>query len=380
MPLCLQELDARGLKFPVIIGGAAINRPFGRRILYLDDERVFEPGVFYCRDAFEGLETIDQLIDPTAKEALTAKIRDEAKTNRERETEKAKNTVSSPVSTERSETRIDVSIPKPPFWGPKVLTDIALDAVYPCIDRISLFKMSWQFRGIRDPEKWAKLVKEELEPRLERSMNEAREEGFVKLDAVYGYWPAQSEGNQVIVFDPDDQEKEVARFLFPRQSAQHRLCMADYLRPKQSGEMDVVALQITTAGSEAGRKSNQLQQSGDYDDMLRVHGFATQMVEASAEWLHREIRKELALESDRGRRYSWGYPACPELADHQIFCSIVPVQKIGVSLTDGYQFMPEHTTAAIVMHHPEARYFSIYAQHVGAEEAELAANMVPVVG
>jgi 5-methyltetrahydrofolate--homocysteine methyltransferase len=365
MPMMVEELDHRGLGYPVIIGGAAINRGFGRRILYLDPERVYEPGVFYCKDAFEGLETCDQLVDPERRAPLVDRVRAEAQTFRDQERAKAAAKAELPkvVVSARSDTRTDAPIPTPPFWGPQVVTGISTQAVYPHIDRNSLFKMSWQFRGVHDPERWDELVRTELEPRLERSMREAQREGWLDLQAVYGYWPALAEGDSVVVFDPEDHEREIARFAFPRQGEQHRLCLADYVRPRElavGGERDVIALQVVTTGPRASEVSNQLQVSGDYDDMLRIHGFATQMAEATAEYIHAHIRRELGLGPEQGRRYSWGYPACPDLQDHQVFFRIVPAERIGVTLTEGYQLVPEQSTAAIVLHHPEARYFAVY--------------------
>jgi 5-methyltetrahydrofolate--homocysteine methyltransferase len=365
MPAMVEELDHRGLAYPVIIGGAAINRGFGRRILYLDADRVYEPGVFYCKDAFEGLETCDQLIDPERRGPLVERLREEAATFREQERARAAAKAELPRAevSARSQTRTDAAIPTPPFWGPQVVTGIDLQAVYPHIDRNSLFKMSWQFRGVHDPERWAELVRTELEPRLERSWREAQRDGWLELQAVYGYWPALADGNSVVVFDPVDHEREIARFGFPRQAEQNRLCLADYLRPRElatRGERDVIALQVVTTGPRASELSNRLQAAGDYDDMLRIHGFATQMAEATAEYIHAHIRRELGLGPEQGRRYSWGYPACPDLADHEVFFRIVPAERIGVTLTEGFQLVPEQSTAAIVLHHPEARYFAVY--------------------
>ena len=372
MPMMLEELDRRGLDYPVIIGGAAINRGFGRRILYLDQDRVYSPGVFYCKDAFEGLEACDQLVDPERREPLVLRIREEAETFRDQERAKAAARMASPAVavSARSDTRTDVAIPTPPFWGPQVVTGISAQAVYPHIDRNSLFKMSWQFRGVRDPERWAELVRTELEPRLERSWREAERDGWLDLQAVYGYWPALAEGDSVVVFDPQDHEREIARFGFPRQAEQSRLCLADYVRPREQatdGERDVIALQLVTTGPRASELSNRLQAGGDYDDMLRIHGFATQMAEATAEYIHAHIRRELGLDPDQGRRYSWGYPACPDLKDHEVFFRIVPAERIGVTLTEGYQLVPEQSTAAIVMHHPQARYFAVYGSRIEEE-------------
>src|SRR5258708_30096946 len=164
----------------------------------------------------------------------------------------------------------------------------------------------------------------------------------------------------------------MGRFRSPRQSEQNRLCLADYIRPRealQGDERDVVALQIVTAGPQASERSNALQVSGDYDDMLRVHGFSTQMAEATAEFVHHLIRRELSLGDEQGRRYSWGYPACPDLEDHRVLFDVMPGAEIGVSLTEGFQLVPEQSTAAIVMHHPQARYFAVYTAASAPEDA-----------
>ena len=376
MPLCLHELHARDVHLPVIIGGAAINRGFGRRILRLEDGSQYDPGVFYCRDAFEGLDTVEQLLDGERRPVLLQRMRDEAAqqlvrdSDREARRQSAAQSQPSGAATGRSATRTDAPIPAPPFWGARVLRDIPIGDVEPCIDRNSLFKMSWQFRGVRDPGEWERLLREELEPRLARSLDEARRDGWLQLDAVYGYWPALADGDAVIVFDPDDHEREVARFDFPRQRAQNRLCLADYVRPRQlarQGERDVVALQLVTTGPRASELSARLQATGEYDDMLRVHGFATQMAEATAEWVHRRMRTELGIEPEQGRRYSWGYPSCPDLEDHATFFRLVPGDRIGVTLTEGFQLVPEQSTAAIVLHHPEAHYFAVYGGADGHE-------------
>ena len=376
MPACVKELDERGLSYPLIIGGAAINRGFGRRILYLDQQRAYEPGVFYCKDAFEGLDTVDQLLDPDRHDALLTRVREEARVHREREHEKVerRNAAAAGVAVQpaRSAARRDAPIPTVPFWGARVLRDIPIWDVYPFIDRNSLYKMSWQFRGVRDPAKWDELLRTELEPRLQRSMDEAAREGWLQLQAVYGYWPALADGDTVVVYDPGDIDLELGRFTFPRQSEQHRLCLADYVRSAEDaadGERDVIALQVVTTGPGASELSNRLQVDGAYDDMLRVHGFATQMAEATAEYVHHRIRRELRLADDQGRRYSWGYPSCPDLEDHEILMRIVPAAEIGVNLTEGYQFVPEQSTGAIVLHHPEARYFAVYGGAAVEEDA-----------
>ncbi|MBV8196079.1 MAG: methionine synthase, partial [Candidatus Dormibacteraeota bacterium] len=361
------------------IGGAATYRGFGRRILYIDDDRVYDPGVFYCKDAFEGLDTVDQLLDPERRSVLVERVREEAAVHRERERAKQERRATSATAATglpaRSDARRDAPIPDVPFWGARVVRDIPLLDVYPHIDRNSLFKMSWQFRGVHDDERWEELLRTELEPRLQRSMEEAERDGWLELQAVYGYWPALAEGDTVVVYDPGDIDRELGRFAFPRQTEQNRLCLADYIRPAEDagdGERDLVALQVVTTGPRASQLSNRLQAEGEYDDMLRIHGFATQMAEATAEYVHQRIRRELRIGEEQGRRYSWGYPACPDLAGHEVLFGIVPVQDIGVTLTEGYQLVPEQSTAAIVMHHPEARYFAVYGGVSELADAELA--------
>jgi 5-methyltetrahydrofolate--homocysteine methyltransferase len=385
MPACVRELDARGLSFPVLVGGAAINRGFGRRILFVEEARAYPPGVFYCKDAFEGLETMDALVDAVQRPALVSRIHAEAQTQLERDIQKssAQAAAAAPDGSAgrpaRSDTRTDVPIPVPPFWGPRALHGIDPHDVYPFIDRNSLFKMSWQFRGIRDEERWNTLLREELEPRLQLCMDEVDRERYLDIQALYGYFPAWAEGDDVVVFAPGERTREIGRFHFPRQAEQHRLCLADYVRPKGS-EHDVVALQLVTVGPRASEKSNALQASGDYDAMLRVHGFSTQMAEATAEWLHHRIRGELGLGDEQGRRYSWGYPACPELEDHRVLFGILPAAEIEVTLTEGFQLVPEQSTAAIVMHHPQARYFAVYTAQSAGEVAELVGPGAPERG
>jgi 5-methyltetrahydrofolate--homocysteine methyltransferase len=370
MPACLRELDARGLRFPVIIGGAAINRGFGRRILLLEEDRAYDPGVMYCKDAFEGLETVDQLVDPARRGPLVERIRADAFGFRDAEARRAAERAALPVAVmpERSAVRRDAPIPVPPFWGARVLRGIPIDDVVPHIDRTSLFKMSWQFRGVRDPQEWERLLQTELEPRLARSIAEAREEGHLDLQAVYGYWPALADGDTVLVYAPDDPERVVARLAFPRQPGHSRLCLADYLRPvsEPGGERDVLALQLATTGPRASELSEALQRQDRYDDMLRVHGFATQMAEATAEFVHRRIRTELGLATDQGRRYSPGYPSCPDLEGNRVLLELLPAAEVGVTLTDAAQLVPEQSTVAFVMHHPEARYFDLHLAGVAA--------------
>ncbi|MGA9275270.1 MAG: vitamin B12 dependent-methionine synthase activation domain-containing protein, partial [Candidatus Cybelea sp.] len=209
-----------------------------------------------------------------------------------------------------------------------------------------------------------RLVAEEIQPRLQRYQAEALRGGLLYPRVVYGYFPATGLGDDVIFYDPNDPLREIARMTFPRQAGGEHLSLADYLRePGPNGERDVVALQIVTAGSEAAHRVDVLQAAGDYSESYFLHGFSVQAAEALAEWTHRRIRRELGIEPDRGKRYSWGYGACPDLEQHEIvFRLLDATANIGVTLTEGFQIVPEQSTAAIVMHHPKASYFNAAAQ------------------
>src|SRR5690606_29337003 len=252
MPLCVQELHERGHEFPVLIGGAAINRDFGRRILYphgKESDEVYEPGVFYCKDAFVGLSTMDKLIDGEARERLVQQIREEARRLRERpEVEDD----APPVTDDsvRSSARTDVPIPDPPFWGVRDI-DVDLDEVFPYLDRHVLFKLHWGGRG-KKGEEWRRIVEghdgeEGFRPRLERMW---REQDYLHPRARLGYFPCNADGNELVIFDPEDPDREIERLVFPRQPKHDRICLTDFYRPLESGERDVGALQAVTVGDE----------------------------------------------------------------------------------------------------------------------------------
>lgn len=365
MPLAVQELAKRNLKFPVIVGGAAINRSFGRRINFLDDDTLYEGGVFYANDAFEGLAIMDALTSERREEVIT-QIHAEARKARERELSRV---APSPVKAGKSgAVRTDVEIPRPPFWGIRVLEEIPLDDVWPCLDLKSLFRLSW---GARDAngEKWVTLLRDEFNPRLERmkaALAQPQADGTHILEpkVVYGYFPCQSEGDSLIVYDPQDHETELTRFTFPRQPDGERLCLADYFAATDSGRMDVVALQAVTVGPGATRENERLQAAGDYSEAYYLHGLSVEAAEALAEYAHRRIKRELGLEErpapERGKRYSWGYPAIPSLEDHAKVFQVLPIRDtLGLTLTESFQLVPEQSTLAIVAHHPEAKYYAV---------------------
>ncbi|HET7444821.1 MAG TPA: methionine synthase [Solirubrobacterales bacterium] len=371
MPTCVAELHQRGLGFPVLIGGAAINRDFGRRTLYpkgKESDEVYEPGVFYCKDAFQGLDTMDALVDDAARAALVERIRAEAKQLRE----KPVVVDDSPPTTDdsvRSAARTDVPIPAPPYWGAREVP-IDLADVYPYLDRHVLFKLHWGGKGIKG-EAWRELVEgtaedEGFAPRLERMW---REQDYLHPRARLGYFPCNADGNELVVFDPENPDRELERLVFPRQPKHDRICLSDFYRPLDSGERDVVALQGVTVGPEVTELIEKLEAEGEFAEQLYVHGLGVQSAEGLAEWLHSEVRRGLAIDLDQGRRYSWGYPACPDQSEHEKVWRLLDLEAIGMTLSDGFAVMPEQSTVAIVAHHPQAVYFGMKSGFIPAEQS-----------
>jgi len=370
MPLCVQELDKRGIQIPVLIGGAAINRRFGRRALFVEPERAYESGVFYCKDAFEGLETMDALQDKARRSDTIARLLSDARNDAFLHGNVGKDVRSGTASGERSDVSHDHAVPVAPFWGTQVLEDIPLDEVFDLLDKDELFRLQWGGRG-SGPE-FDAIVKEQFEPTLARLKQEARDGGWVQPKAVYGYFPAQSLGNDVIIYEPapyarDGTLVEQARFHFPRQDGRERLCIADYFRSVASTDVDVVAFQIVTVGDEATRRFETLQAQGEYSEAFYAHGLAVEAAEAVAEWMHRRIKRDLGIPGGRGKRYSWGYGACPDLEDHGQLFKLLPAEAaLGMELTSAYQLIPEQSTAAIIVHHPQAKYYAVRTAAEGA--------------
>jgi 5-methyltetrahydrofolate--homocysteine methyltransferase len=361
MPVAISELHQKGHEFPVLIGGAAINRNFGRRVLYpkgKESEEIYEPGVFYCKDAFEGLDTMDQLIDEEARSALLEKIRSEAKTFREKPQEED----TGPPTTDdsvRSPARTDVPIPKPPFWGAKEIP-VDLDEVFPHLDRHVLFKLHWGGSGVKG-DAWKKLVDEDFQPRLERMW---KDNDFIQPRALLGYFPCNADGNEIVIFDPEDHDKEINRLVAPRQPKNDRICLADFFRPIDSGERDVVALQAVTVGPRATELGEKLEADGEYSERYFIHGLSVQSAEGTAEWLHQKVRADLGIGPHQGRRYSWGYPAIPEQSEHEKVQDLIHMDQIGITLSGGHALTPEQSTAAIIAHHPQAVYFGTTAGRI----------------
>lgn len=359
MPLIVNELYRRGLKIPVLVGGAAINRRFGWRILYTENQDRYDPGVFYCKDAFEGLAVLDGLVDTEQKPAVLAKLYQEA----EHEIKRSDNLSARPTHpARRSQVAPAELIPEPSTWGGRVVRQMPLELVFQHLSKNELYRLSWGAKNAHGAE-WEQLQKD-FERRLTRMQRQALSEGWLQPQGVYGYWPVQADGDSLIIFDPEaypsGAHQEIMRFDFPRQPSGDYLCLADYFTPLGSEQVDVVAFQVVTVGQAATDRFDRLQAAGDYSEAYYTHGLAVQIAEATAEYLHRHIRRELGLGEDQGKRYSWGYPAIPDIEDHQKVFTLLPAEReLGMSLTSACQLVPEQSTAAIILHHPAARYFSV---------------------
>lgn len=361
----LEELNARGLeRFPVILGGAALTRR------YVEEElsRIYRGRVFYARDAFDGLRIMDHL---TQGAELPKELKRAGRGEKVSALPSAESSLETRV---RSDVSTDVPIPVPPFYGSRVVADISLEEVFRYINEISLFRGQWQFRrGSGTAEERDALIEEKARPIFEKWKRRCIEEGILQPKVVYGYYPCNSDGDDLVVYRPgSDPPEEWVRFTFPRQKGGRRLCIADFFAPVGSGRVDVVAFQVVTVGEKATQLERQLFASDRYTDYLYLHGLSVETAEALAEYWHKRVREELGIagadsadirelfkQGYQGARYSFGYPACPNLEDQVKIFQLLEPERIGVRLTEEYQLDPEQSTSAIIVHHPEARYFNI---------------------
>ncbi len=383
----LELMNERGITVPVVLGGAALNRR------YVDDDLkpLYKGQLFYARDAFAGLHTMDKLSGNGAKAAVEVSaartsgslpevedvedlVGEEAKLGirKSERPRSAANKSGDTSHTKRSAVRTDVVIPTAPFYGSRVVDNIDLDDVFSFVNEIALFKGQWQFKqGPRPADEYAALVREKVRPIYAELKERTKREKLLLARVVYGYFPAQSSGNDLIVYQ-DDQKTEKLRFTFPRQPAGKNLCLADFFAATDSGRMDMVAFHLVTMGHRASEYSHELFKSDNYADYLYFHGLSVEGAEALAELWHRRIREELGIAADdasevvklfrqqyQGSRFSFGYPACPNLEDQAKLFELLEPARIGVELTEEFQLDPEQSTSAIIVHHPEAKYFSI---------------------
>ncbi|MFF1450974.1 methionine synthase [Streptomyces sp. NPDC058274] len=363
----LQELNQRGMAadFPVILGGAALTRAYVEQDLH----EIYEGEVRYARDAFEGLRLMDALIG--VKRGVPGAVLPELKQRRVPKRDTPVLTVEEPEGSARSDVAVDNPVPAPPFWGTRVIKGIQLKEYASWLDEGALFKGQWGLKQTRagDGPTYEELVETEGRPRLRGLLDKLQTDNLLEAAVVYGYFPCVSKDDDLILLD--EQGNERTRFTFPRQRRGRRLCLADYFRPEESGETDVVGLQVVTVGSRIGEETAQLFEANAYRDYLELHGLSVQLAEALAEYWHARVRAELGFGGEdpagiedmfdlkyRGARFSLGYGACPNLEDRAKIAELLQPERIGVHLSEEFQLHPEQSTDAIVIHHPEAKYFN----------------------
>ncbi len=376
----LLEMNTRGIAadYPVILGGAALTRAYVEQ----DLDEIFDGEVKYARDAFEGLRLMDELMavkrgEVPAEQLAADKAKDDERKARHRrskeiaEARRADETEPEPVG--RSDVATDNAVPVPPFWGSRLSKGIALADYASWLDERALFRGQWGLQGSRtgDGPSYEELVETEGRPRLRALLAQVQSEGIMQAAVVHGYYPAVSKGEDLIVLDPDSGD-ERCRFTFPRQRRERRLCLADFFRSSESGETDVVAFTAVTMGSHVSDVANELFAKNAYRDYLELHGLSVQLTEALAEMWHARVRAELGFGAEdstdlqkmlskqayRGSRYSFGYPACPNIEDQDKLEVLLDWKRIGIELSEEHQLTPEQSTSAIVLHHPEAKYFA----------------------
>ncbi len=363
----LIELNERGLEsMPVILGGAALTRTYVEK----DLRAVYQGRLFYGKDAFEGLRTMERLIEIRDKgidDPDFGRILSERKLP-PRRSERVEESGDRALPTRSPEVTMDNEIFVPPFIGSRVVKGLSLDAISEYLNETALFRNQWGFRP--NPGESDADFKERIRPILREQLNKARAEQILVPQIVYGYYPVGSSNNDLIVFADAERTQELTRFAFPRQNKEPYLCISDFFRPVDSGEVDYAAFHIVTMGRKASEVSAGYFRENRYQDYLLLHGLSVEMAEALAEFWHHRIRTEwgfvdedgptltgLFRQQYRGGRYSWGYPACPNLEDNATVAHLLEAGRIGVEVSEGFQLHPEQTTSAIICHHPKAKYF-----------------------
>ncbi len=370
----LELMSQRGITTPVICGGAALNRAY----VETDLRAAYTTGpVYYGQDAFAGLHIMDELTGRAKAHTVTAAPKPEVRGNaRMRMTRADKEKMLEHAFHEYADSGVPDSplVPQPPFWGANVVgpSELQLGTVLQYVNKKALFRLQWQYKqGKRSEETYKKFVTEFVEPRFKEWQRRVQQDRTLEPRVVYGWWPCYAERNSLVVLHPKDRSRELCRFEFPRQPGGRRLCLADFFR-KKGGELDVIGFSLVTMGAVATRESERLFKENRYDDYLHFHGLAVEGAEALAEYWHKRMRQQLGIaEHDapeiddlfkqkyQGSRYSFGYPACPNLEDQDKLLRLLEASRIGVTLSEEFQLVPEQSTSAIICHHPAAKYFNV---------------------
>ena len=379
----LRELNEQGVDVPIVLGGAALTRHYAESHL----RSVYEGPLLYGKDAFEGLSVMDHIAEDRladievevkarlAKRSEAEKTIADAKAKRGDREDAALAAARDGDTTTivRSSAATDIAVPKAPFFGSRVVEDIALDAIYPYINTVALFRGQWQFKkGAMGDAEYQAVLDDKVHPVLDRLKAQCKDEQVLTPRVVYGYFPCNGDGNDVVIYDADDHDKEIERFTFPRQQGRKNQCIADFFRDVGTGERDVIAMTCVTVGTRVSEVAQKLFEANDYTEYLYLHGFGVECAEALAELWHKHVRQEMGIGTEdspqirnlftqkyRGSRYSFGYPACPDMSDQERLFRLIEPERIGCHLTENWQIDPEQSTSAIIVHHPEAKYFNV---------------------
>jgi len=352
----LEELQRRGLRLPVLLGGAALTRSYVEEIC----SPLYDAPVVYCADAFEGLTAMGRIQEKSLTKAAA------------REPRAARSAAADAPAVISAAIRRDVEIPVPPFWGDRIAGGIDLETVFGYLTENVLFRGRWGYRrGKLSTEEYQALLEEQVKPEFRALKERCIAEKLLEPKVVYGYYPCSSRGEEVILYHPESSQ-EWLRFAFPRESRPPHRCIADYFQPEGSGIRDLIALQVVTVGARASEEAKRLYESNAYKEYLLFHGLSVESAEALAEYWHQLIRRELGIADEdgasiedfvvqkyRGSRYSFGYPACPDLSENRKLFTILRPERIGVTITDGELMTPEQSTSAFIVHHPQAKYFNV---------------------
>jgi len=367
MQAVVAELHTRGLELPVLIGGPLVTRRFALRLMLVSDaatDVVYAPGVFFCRNGFEAMTVLQRLASAEARRELVSETAADARAVRDAPPiakAPAKPAPGPQRSGTRSAARTDVPVPIPAYWGVHEV-DVNLDELLPRISRHGLFKMSWGGHGVKG-EAWERLIRDDFEPRLQRMWSHA---SYLKPRALLGFLPCNGDGDQLVIWDPEDFDpahpRELERLTFPRQPGYDRLCLADFFRPLQAngaGEVDVVELQAVTVGPGVSDQAAQLESQGELAEQFFVRGLGVYAALALTRWLRALAWAELDIPADQGHAYFWGYPACPDLSEQVKVFRLLHPESIGLHLTEGFSLDPEQSTVSLMLHHPQAGYFGM---------------------
>ncbi len=378
----LEEMNRRGIAMPVILGGAALTRTY----VEADCRKIYEGPLYYAEDAFEGLSVMERVVKGEAR-PLPVERKSGAKTAGERAREAASAALAlsraapeeraapkpepEAAAVQRADLPRDIDYPWPSFFGPRVVEGISLRTCLPFVNETALFHFQWGYRRkSKTQAEHKRFLVEHVRPLYHALAKQAEDEAILVPRAIYGFWPCIAEGETLLLLDPADFGREVARFTFPRQQGKQHLCITDFFCA--NGRPDVVALQIVTVGQRASEVEREWFAANRYQDYLHLHGLSVETAEALAEYIHKQIRVELGIAHEdardmkelfkqgyRGSRFSFGYPACPNMADQRILLELLGAERIGVTMSDEDQLWPEQSTSALVAHHPSAKYFTI---------------------